>query len=119
MPQTPTQQLDPLIPELTGCEVQRLQRLVDFEGQGEVVQMLSEIRTRPQPVGYMGESHSPGMTETLQAYAAPKDCILDVHLILLQYVANPGLKDWRELISLAFLQISPWPFNVQPHLNSV
>lgn len=101
MSQSRAQQLDAFIQELTGHEVQAFQGLVGFKGQGEIIPLLSDVRTRPQPVGYMGASHSSGRTERgpIILLCFPKNYILGFYLILLQYVSNPALNCWRELIS--------------------
>lgn len=83
MSQSRAQQLSTPTWELTGCEIQAFQGLVDFKGQGEISPLPSGGRTRPQPVGYMGESHASERTERprdhLSLSRVPEGHILEFH----------------------------------------
>ena len=120
MSQRRTQQLDTLIPELTGGEVQKLQGLVESEGQGELIPLWKDVGTRPQPVGYMGATRSLRSTEKMiiNLVRFPKDCILELHDVLLQYVCHLGLNYWRPLTSFASSR-SPWPFYQHPASSQI
>ena len=113
MSQSCTQQLDALIQELAGREIQTFQRLVDFESRGEVSPLLCGVGTRPQPVGeqgqviLLGEPRDPISCVSLKVVPLPLISFCsNLHQTLACISTESG--------SPSLFQGSPWPSDQDP-----